>query len=672
MPSLFFLLNKYSLELSLVANHGRQFNQQMQVVKQGEGTAATKAKVLEAMLRTLKEAPVYHLEGTLPSNFLVAISNYAANESQARDVVQKIQSFLIARGGKIMSCFQGAAARKVNLVLDKAPEAMNEGDYLLLYDLANLFAFKRCQSQLFYKQTAIIESVKKLLKQYPNIKIQVAEDGWLPSIRYELPQEMNDLHFLILIEFFYRNEKPLCYKDPEFINQIIRKKIETKDDGFRNYLAAYLILIKISALCVCWDEASDNSMMEKLDGLLKAAKTQLGDYSPEFIHEPRAYTDICRSPIDLRPFDDRPLNWSQIAKEQFNYANDTNADFDLWYQAIFAKIKDYQTLHSAAALPFVDPSRFAASKRFIEQSDLEVPLIDQMSKWEKQITLEISKEKQKAKEPSLPSPAPISKPSTEASSSILPAPEEKPPEPITSVVEDLAASSLDVPNRVTSSEIEKVIEKPMPSAVEPALEKEKLSQKYQKACPFSVKQRLIDWYDPQIRHTLPLLNKESSLIHDFAWAANEILWQFGLRYARKQDKGNYQPAIAMLCKIEHHFYPKSELFQATLTFDYALGFSENMAITYDPSWQCYHRNLTRKDQQNDMVNEYVQTGKYQFVDYPALPSQSAEIEAPAHLIGTKYPDGSFVEGVKGSIITIRDPKHDQQKFKCRLHFFIVK
>ncbi len=81
-----------------------------------------------------------------------------------------------------------------------------------------------------------------------------------------------------------------------------------------------------------------------------------------------------------------------------------------------------------------------------------------------------------------------------------------------------------------------------------------LSLQLMESSPFRVKQRITKWFETnEIRAHI---NTKSPLIHNFAWAVNDILWQFGLRYPRENDFKQLQPALAMLCQVDHPFCAK--------------------------------------------------------------------------------------------------------------------
>ena len=207
-------------------------------------------------------------------------------------------------------------------------------------------------------------------------------------------------------------------------------------------------------------------------------------------------------------------------------------------------------------------------------------------------------------------------------------------------------------------------------AVSSSLTENSMHEMLCKASPFQMKHRISDWFKPVSNQ--PILNEESTLVHNFAWAVNDIIWEFGLKYPRKNDAGQFQPAIAMLCQVKHQLYPEPKLFQITVTFDHILEEQSPNKISYNSTWECYHRTLSRKNQDNETVEEYVSNGVYQFIDFPPLRPEYVNIEIKKSLLSKIYPDGSFIEKVESSIITVRDPKNDIGKNECRLLLFVVK
>lgn len=144
-----------------------------------------------------------------------------------------------------------------------------------------------------------------------------------------------------------------------------------------------------------------------------------------------------------------------------------------------------------------------------------------------------------------------------------------------------------------------------------------------------------------------------------------------MKYARENENGIYQPAIAMLCQVDHLLYKKPILCRITMTFDYNIPKNTHISsLKFDPDWSCYHRTLTHRKQEEE-VEDYIRNGKYQF-DFPTLPSQRCEINFPEELIKRKFPNGSYIDSVEGSVITVRDPKNDSGNVKCILQLFVVK
>lgn len=676
MNSFIYHINRYTAQLNLAINQGWQFNQEGAVVTNCQGKPLTKTQVLDKILSTLRQAPLYYAHGDPLMRFLTVIESYAdtagaKEKKNVEKVATKINEFIYARAKTVISCFQGEAARKVNVILDKKADQLQEQDYILLKDLANYFAFKRQLAHIFYQHAAIIETIRKLRKECPDIRIIDKPDKWTSLIDYQLPKNVTDIQFALFVMFQFRNNKKLACIDIDFLREVIQRKAETQDVSLQKYLNSFLRLHAIGCLCEEWDRvAEEKQIVEELDRLFVLPPVHLNEYTREFIHEPLAYRALIKT--RRHPFGEDKIEYGKIAKELSEY-NNANKEFDQLYTAIYEKIKDYQTLHPEANLPHLLPNEFVAIEDFIGPADIKIPVLTQIRQWEKEAAAQFALQKKSkptvhekpvseptlqpvSVEPELIVSSPPLVPSEEIEEENPPQEKEADASPTTPVVLP-EITSLPIPTEISLKPPEKL-----------------LDQLLIETSPFQVKERIINWFIPG--KNLPILNQESSFIHNFAWAANDILWQFGLRYPRKNDEGIHQPAIAMLCQTEHAMFLNSEVFHVTATFDHTLKEEETapsrLPFSYNPSWLCYHRALTRRPQNENVVDEYLENGKNQFIDFPPLPSQRLHLEFPRDLLEKKYPDGSFIESSKGSIITIRDPKHDTNKKKCRLHFFVVR
>lgn len=694
MNSFIYHINRYTTQLDLVLKQGWQFNQEGAAVPKCQRKPLARKEVLSSILSTLKKAPLYYAHGEPLGKFLTVITNYkntaiAKEKKEVEKVAKKINEFIQQRGKTVLSCFQGEPAKQVNVLLDTKAEQLKEENYLLLRELTTLFAFKRQLAHLFYQRAAISERIKELRETCPQVVIIDEQSSWTASITSPLPENSIDLQFYLFVLFQYQNNTNLAYTDVNLIKEIIRRKVSTQDKNLKAYLIGCLQLPIIASLCMQWDQLqTEEQAVEELDRQFSLPKDTIDPYSCEFIHEPSAYIELMRSKSALRPFGQEGKIYGEIAKDLFTYYHDSDKEFDQWYKAIYEKIVAYQNLHPQAQLPYFSPQKFASIKDFTSPEEINVPLLNQIRQWEREAIAEIEHQKTP---PDRPKKVPQPKPKPTISKEIVPS-----PKPQTPIKEE---PSLVSPGLVLSKEKEIEIDKvdltqdkeeisqvalqtvTAPSIVVPSISKETpletpkkpLEQCLIETSPFHVKERIIQWFIPN--ENLPILNKESHFIHNFAWAANDILWQFGLRYPRENEQGICQPAITMLCQAEHSLFPKTELFYVTITFDHVLeqrDTSSHLPIPFNPSWICYHRALTRRSQNMNIVDEYIKNGKNQFIDFPPLPSQRLHIELPSDLSEKKYPDGSFIESNSNSIITVRDPKHDTKIQKCRLHFFVVR
>lgn len=696
MLSLYQQINRYNVELNLAINRGWKFSEEGKISPACQGPEASKEKILTIMYDNLSRAPIYYLTGPLILNFLKKVTDYTKtlekNETkQVKETVKKIQLYLNQSGQYIMSCFQTESAREVNTLLDKSPEALTEKDYRLLSGLANLFAYKRIQGYIFYQMAAITVNINRLRRDCPNLHIENLPDEWLPKIVQKIPTDPSDLQFWLIVQFYIVNHpKHLTERNPEFLKQIIKQKQDSTSADFKQFLNTYLILQGIASLCDEWHKLLDQMDIKRFASSLKATIAKIPDfdrYTADFIHEPPAYIQLCQKTTRWSPLSDEARGYGLIAKELFGYADDTNKPFDAWYGAIYQKIQAYQSLHHEAELPIATPETFRASKDFTHPGDIKIPILAQIDQWERE-ELKLRENKR------IPAKAPsttFTKKSTPSKPKAFPsAPTEKPESRETTTSEPEAELSefseeleLELAPQSNSAQevfpdksqdIKEETSSPSASVLKPAgipprqeTDPILLKQLLRKTSPFGIDDRILAWFDPQQK---PVgLNEESEFIHNFAWASNEILWRFGMRYPRANDRGVRQPAIAMLCQVDHPAYPTKKLFRVTLTFNQIISGS---SFTYHSSLTCYHRTLTQREQNQKDVEDYIQSGKDQFIDFPPLPSQGVNINLPEDLKKTIYPDGSFVESVKGSVITIRDPKNDVSKLPCRIHFFVVR
>lgn len=726
MSSFISLIEKYSLELEMVLNRGCFF-------KKGNNIAlpnATDAKistteVLKHFLSNLKQAPVYYLAVAPLDKFKASVISYASKsekqeQSKAKQAANKIVRLLETTGHQAWSCFQGNAAKKINALLDKDTLHLTKDEYQLLFDLANLLASFRKGDQIFYIKNAMMKIVRDLRQKSPFLSIALLQDSWRPVLSYPELENPADFYFCLSAHFHICAKSTLASNDFQFMESLVQKKTQSKDPDFKNVLQSLLSLAIFYSLGQKWDLIVDEERLSVaiINNSIKTEKAILDTFTDEFLHYPSSYQELNKTSIRL--FEDNK-NIDQVAEEVRTFNSDTNESFDLFYKGIYQKITAYQAIHSESLLPLVNPIDFVSSKAFISPEDLDIPLLKQIPLWEKQAQKELKKppaptaststssKKNNSKNKrnsflqttSVPTPTPpidttyektsscsssafpeaISIPSinTAASSQTLvksistpPAlvADSLPPEESIQVVDGRPTTPTPAtPN--ASSAITNIQLAPASSHVCNKITS--LHQSFLESSPFRVKERLTDWFDPS--KNLTTLNHESPFFHNFAWAANEILWKFGLRYPRKNTTEQIQPALAILCQVEHPMYRKSELLRITATFDHVLSetsLKSASSLVYDTSWECYHRTLTRKTQIQEDVEEYIENGKKQFVDFPALPSQRLQIEFSPDLLKKVYPDQSFIDSFEGGIVTIRDPKHDVGRNKCVLRLFVVR
>lgn len=734
MSSYSYFVNKFNAQLAGVNTGSYKFNENGEIVKSNNSNKNVLPQIiLSNMLSTLKQAPVFYITQDLSERFLENVAVYATTASQreyhnTQRVAKKIDELVRV---KFSHGADTEEISKVNKIFDKSIDKIQPEELIELGNFAKKLERSRESNEyLFYRISAFIEKMKDLRHECPNLiihhRITRVKDsslnGWDYSILYSIPEDPMDLQFLLYLKFHYDNGSNLICTDPDFLKKLIQMKARTSDIDFKNYLKARLYLSVISSLCEQWDQKlniAPKQADERNDNESNACMTGTDRVEPK--------KDL-NDGVNIFESDKEKFQEKEVRKN-FENSKERHQAYDQWHRVISEKLKEYGNLHSDAIVPrLMDHQEFVRKKEFFSKDDIEIPLLSQIRMWEKEIPKSkkmtfqsfdfngLTNASESARNEnnnfserfvefqtwhpdallsniapfniSLSSLMPITNENSNLPLQLVTLPgmkneDEKkfeistqagPEQPEINTEkqsQDLSSESKTEVGAVFSADSIENLSQPEIKLVN----SETLHQHYQDTSPFHVKDRITQWFDPQ--KELNVLNDESYLVHNFAWAANDILWEFGLRYPRENDKGQHEPAIAMLCQVEHSKYDKPQLFRITATFDHVLNGSEslkkqNSALSYDSSWPCYHRALTRKDQNNTDIEDYIQIGKYQFVDFPALPSQRPEIKFPAELLNKKYPDGSYIESARESVITIRDPKHDSGKKQCRFHLFIVK
>lgn len=651
----------FSSYLDLVNNHDYQFDQNFRPQKNFQ-TPPRKLDVLNHIFDNLKKAPVLCVETAPLKKFITVFDKYTSdlkeidNPKEKRDVnnlASKIQSIAKGEMNKVQY-FQSEEAKQINIILDKVD--FGSSDYALLYDLATFLAFKRLKAHVFYRTVAIMLRIEKLLNENPTLMITQDHKGYKSSILARIPSHIQDLSFFLLIEFFKNQKEDFSLFDLEFLKMVVLKKTETNDVFFGEYLQAFLSLNLINQLADQYRNHNDIKTLHKLLQAYTSPKTSVNFYKKEFDFSTPSYNELHKySGEDTGIFDGKGKEFRVIAKELFISLNCVNDDLDRWYKAIYSKIVNYKNSHPESELPFMDPEEFVNKKDFV--SFIDLPLEKQFQDWEQE-ALKTSKKRSKS-----------SAKENGHQDTLLISNSERPSEP--EEQQALSETKIPIKNKEPKPPFQTFVEQAkteIPLFNDNVQTSKKLDQLLVESSPFEIKKRILKWFcNPP--ETLPIKNAESLFIHNFAWAVNDILWHFGLRYPH-QNETAFQPAIAMLCQVEHNLYSDKEVMQVTATFNSILQ-SNDIPFTIEKSWKCYHRTLTRRPQNNQVVDNYIGLGKYQFIDFPALPSQRILLEVPESMF-KKYPDGSYIERVEGSTITIRDPKNDLGKTACRLHLFVVR
>lgn len=609
-------LHKTSVEFGLSLDQIFQFDENFNLVKSCQKKASQK-KLLERILLNLESSQTYFLNEKIASNFLNNLERYVTTicqneESQVAEVAKKIHELVKRRSTEKLDFFQGEGPKKIKNILNKFSKDILLVEYDLLVGAASFLAKRALQVHSAYKYSAIMEKISNLRKAHPKLLIYDENAYWIDMKKPDCPKE---LQFFLFIKFHLHHDAELANADEKFIQTIVKNIVRSPNSEFRGFLDATLAIKIIAELMEEWEAMmTQKEKIDQLNALMNksaASNPNYHTYLQDFNAFPDSFFKIIK--VTKISFFNSCQEYKKGAKAIHKDLIEKNIHFKKWYTAIFEKIKEFESIHPEQKSLLPHPEDYGKFHEFINYRDIQTPTEEKINQWKKDFTSEVKKEKKSLKA--------------------------------------------------------KVREEKLLSNLEPDIEEERgesFIQSLIETCPFKVKSRITDWFGPQIDE-LTHLNKESSFIHNFAWAANQVLWEFGLRYPRKNNNGLHEPALAMLCEVEHPLFQKKELFKMTATFD-----SQHPHKKYDPNWSCYHRTLTRREQDEEIVNEYFANGTHQFIDFPPLLSQRFNVDSSNLDVGFIFPDGSFIESVEGSVITIRDPKHDKGNIKCSLYLYVVR
>lgn len=671
------LINKYNAELGLAITKRWQYGKDERIVPKTEGPSLSRTQVLHMIFLKLEKAKVFSLNVQSCQMLKINIEKYVGlacrNEiNEVKKLACKIDKLIQTRGNAIMSCSIGSYAEKINQLLDKPTASLSSSECNLLCDLANAMANTRFSAFCFYHKISIMKLTHSLKKECPNVIFFQEDDFSLPVITYSHPTDMQDCMSALQIELFYFRNSDLSKVDSNFIKEMIKVKLKTQDLSFKQYLNERLMLHVIYAFIAKWDEIEKD--LGAKDHLLNVGfetpPAILNLFTSQLLHEPPSYIELKdQKDLKLSPLDS-PEEFVEIAKELKVYYHDTDLELDNWYSGIYQKLTEYKKLNDSFKLPLLTPTEYKKYENFVDSGDIDIPLRADFEQWEREIAKELNAPKinvrsSKSKQPKKsPSDKKTKNPKRKFKVEYV----DEEPESFASVIATpVARETKSEPIEKAVKEIVVDIEPPKPRDVFiDEIPHEGIHALLLNASPFAVKGRVTRWFNPN--SDLEILNDDSLFVHNFAWAA-QVAWEVGLRYYRTNEQGHYEPAIALLCDVDRNLYSKPELFLITLTFDHNVDENNLNNFDFDPKWECYHRALTRRDQENDIVNEYMMIAKDRCVDFPALPSQTSESEQALMHMKKVYPDRSFIESIKGSVITIRDPKYDTRHKKCRLRLF---
>ncbi|CCB86510.1 putative uncharacterized protein [Parachlamydia acanthamoebae UV-7] len=651
--------NKWSIELNLVSNKGWVYTENG-VVPSSDKPALSKGEILEKYLCILQKAPIYSVDEQARKKFTTAIVEYVDSDKdkEAYRTMKKIQALIEKKERSISRDFFGNEAKALNVILDKKLENIQEAEYFLLYELLNRIANKRLYARSFYQIAAISEKINELMKKSPtNLKLILIGDSNVKIDLYinEHLLSIEDYSFFLFLQFCFHN--PKREKNDELFKEVIQKKAESSDHNFKHYLHAFLSICIIQELMGKRAEVIDdmNDLNEQITAFFENSKIEeqvLREYLKLFDWDANTFKvdDIVFDLFGNQKF-------GRMAKEIFECAKPIAPVLDQWYTAMYEKTVQYQKIHPNLPLPVVCAETFVSSKDFISQNDLNYSLLSKIQKWEADAQRSFQQPKSPSKQSASTAKPPQKKKKKKLRQTSFVVPEHE-------ETQEFEVSG-------TSSKMfkEKSTEITAPA---PVISEKSIRQQLEESSSFRVASRVTDWFDQTKSH--PILNEESLIVHNFAWAANEVLWLFGMRYPREKAPQIYEPAIALLCQVEHGLFSRAQTFRATVTFEHKIEKENvfNPSFKYDPAWISYHRALTRRPQEQEMVEEFIANARDQFIEFPVLPSQRFHVELPSGVLKKIFPDGSYIESVTGSIVTIRDPKNDVGQKKCRIHFFIVR
>lgn len=659
------VINEYNVKLNLLNSFNLQIDTSGKISRKCEGEVLSRTAFLSQIFSNVNQTRVFYFDREQSNKLLDNVKKYATaadgEKAQALKITKKIESVIEKKRKAASFCSFGEGAKEINKILDLEPSKLSQKDYDLLYDLANALAQARYAAYSFHYQVSILKLIQKYKKQCPNATFTREGDTVTPSLKFYHSTDDNDCLLALKIELFCQQNPKLDKVNPELIKTIVKREKTSSDLDFKDYLKQRMKLHIIFGLMDKWEDVIDsihgNAGFFNLD--LKTDVKTLNKFTMHFIREPKNYVEI-RQSFEPHPFDYSGRYGKAAEDVKSSYRAD-GPELDIWYRAIYEKLSEGQKNHSSVSLPYMTPETYSSHIEFIEPEDILIPFEIEFNKWDEEFKKETNKENQLVKSSNTPKGSAGRKkkknpPQRKFKVEYI---EDEIELPVaTSEVEkpEKNSPSLDCKEKITNVENQNLQVDKKPSV--------DIHQLLVESSPFAVKERVTRWFNPNHPE---IRNQESLIVHNFAWAA-QIAWEVGLRYYRLNDNGEYQPAIALLCNLDYHLYPKSELFMITMTFDHVVSKENINQYDFDPSWECYHRVLTRKDQ-GGIVREYMKIAKQQYIDFPALPSRFENAEFGLSGAQKIYPDQSYIESIKDGIITIRDPKNDTRLKQCRMRLF---
>lgn len=608
-----------------------------------------KSKALRGILQSLQDARPLYVDSDAVRKLYESIHVYLINDKitgPIKRIISNIETVVKDKKAQVAPCFDNKIGQQLNLIIDKC--SLTTDEYRLLYKIGDCFIFQRLFLQRFFQLAALKMAIIRLRKENPRFHFKVENSQISSSFEFSMPEDSEDAQFIVKASLAnWRAMKSVDIND-SILYDVIDRKERSSDPSFKEFLGNHLASYQIDLI-----------FQELVSPLPSISRSEALALLPE---GKAVYEGVIKSVCPMQPhFNEVCTNMHNIFQEEyladvqrdlFKHYQGMKGSFDEWYSAIYEKIVKHKGVDINAQLLSMEPKAFADTK--FEYDFNTIPVVSKIRTIQEEIRSKIRKEKKEERKNAIkarrqhPQSQKTKEPKTEMEGLRMSIPEEK--EPLRSEASISAEPQKRDPQ---------------------AKKKERTDREYYRelneASSFKMdEQRVLAWFGS----TPPrdLLTQDSPFVHNFALAVNDILFLHGARYVRQSSRGEHQPAIVMLCQVDHAMYQKPTLFIVTTTFSACIEPTSSLSA-WDKSWCCYHRTLSKREQNHRLIDDYVAVTRDLCVDFPPLPSQVRQLQLSDELINKTYPDGSYIEKIEGSVVTICDPKHDQGHNQCRIHLF---